>query len=242
MKANSRFLALVFAALAPGMGQLYNGLTIPAIAVGAASLALVMAQKSTLLLWGRFPLFAELFGLQVIALVVAAVQAARASRGVRKRGFRGALVSYLVGYLALWGIVSGFGITKAVSIASGSMAPNIVSGDRIVVGRSAYQGRPAKPGEIAVFLFPKDARIHFVKRVIGIAGDRVAFKNKQLFLNGAYATVHGRALGVMDLPLDEKPDTLLEETVGGVTYPIALTSASTLTAESSEEQVPLDSY
>jgi len=81
-------------------------------------------------------------------------------------------------------------------IPSSSMVPTLKIGDHIFVSKFDYGlslpftklglvtwGGP-KRGDIIVFLFPRDESLHYIKRVIGVPGDRVEFKGKQLFING----------------------------------------------------------
>lgn len=85
-------------------------------------------------------------------------------------------------------------------VPTGSLEPTILPGDFIVVNQFAYGlklpvfntrfvqiGEP-KVGDIALFRWPKDPHIVFVKRVIGVPGDHIIYKNKILTLNGKTAT------------------------------------------------------
>lgn len=81
-------------------------------------------------------------------------------------------------------------------IPSGSMIPTLWIGDFIVVNKYAYGlrlpvgnrrflevGDPER-GDVAVFRYPVDPRINYIKRVIGLPGDTVTYRNKVLFING----------------------------------------------------------
>ena len=91
-----------------------------------------------------------------------------------------------------------FGMTTLVQafvIPTGSMEDTLLIGDHLLVDKLAYA--PSGPiskhllpyknvmrGDIIVFRFPVDIRQTFVKRVIGVPGDRIHIVNKQVFLNG----------------------------------------------------------
>jgi signal peptidase I len=81
-------------------------------------------------------------------------------------------------------------------IPSDSMMPTLQDGDFILVNKFAYGlrlpvtntkilsiGEP-KRGEVFVFRFPPDPRVNYVKRVVGVPGDRVQVKDDQLIING----------------------------------------------------------
>lgn len=81
-------------------------------------------------------------------------------------------------------------------IPSGSMMPTLLVGDFILVNKFAYgvrlpvlntkiieNGAP-KRGDIVVFRFPKDPTVDYIKRVIGLPGDRIGYYHKQVFING----------------------------------------------------------
>ena len=88
------------------------------------------------------------------------------------------------------------------SIPSSSMAPTLMVGDYVFVSKYSYgftryslpfsapviSGRifasDPQPGDVVVFKLPKDNRVDYVKRVIGLPGDRVQMINGELNLNG----------------------------------------------------------
>ncbi len=81
-------------------------------------------------------------------------------------------------------------------IPSGSMIPTLLIGDFIVVNKFSYglrlpvlnskfleTGEP-KRGDVVVFRYPMDPSVNFIKRVIGLPGDTVTYRDKELFVNG----------------------------------------------------------
>jgi signal peptidase I len=81
-------------------------------------------------------------------------------------------------------------------IPSGSMIPTLLVGDLILVNKFTYglrlpvlntkitEGRPLERGDVVVFRYPPKPSLDYIKRVIGIPGDEVAYLNKRLFING----------------------------------------------------------
>ena len=88
-------------------------------------------------------------------------------------------------------------LVEPFRIPSGSMVPTLLVGDFILVNKFDYGIRlPAinkkiikigdpKRGDIVVFRYPVDPSTPFIKRIIGIPGDKVEYRNHELFLNDA---------------------------------------------------------
>lgn len=66
-----------------------------------------------------------------------------------------------------------------------SNAPGILAGDRLLVSTSSY-GPNLTPqlGDMAVFRLPKNGKVTYVKRVLGLPGDRLQMRNGIVFING----------------------------------------------------------
>ncbi|HDD53634.1 MAG TPA: signal peptidase I [Thermosulfidibacter takaii] len=75
-------------------------------------------------------------------------------------------------------------IVQAFRIPSGSMIPTLLVGDHILVNKLAYRfGEPHRL-DVVVFKFPLDSNKDYIKRVIGLPGDRLKIVNKVVFING----------------------------------------------------------
>jgi len=81
-------------------------------------------------------------------------------------------------------------------IPSGSMIPTLWVGDLILVNKFHYgvrlpvinlkitDGNPVERGDVMVFRYPPKPNLDYIKRVIGLPGDEIAYLNKQLNING----------------------------------------------------------
>jgi signal peptidase I len=81
-------------------------------------------------------------------------------------------------------------------IPSGSMIPTLLVGDLILVNKFHYgvrlpvinlkitDGNPVQRGDVMVFRYPPRPSLDYIKRVVGVPGDEVAYLNKQLTING----------------------------------------------------------
>jgi len=87
-------------------------------------------------------------------------------------------------------------IVEPFKIPSGSMMPTLLAGDFILVNKFTYGlrvpilnntfievGQP-KRGDVVVFHYPPDPSIDYIKRVVGVPGDKIAYRDKQLYVNG----------------------------------------------------------
>jgi signal peptidase I len=87
-------------------------------------------------------------------------------------------------------------VVEPFRIPSGSMMPTLLVGDFILVNKFAYGLRlpvtktkildndDPQRGDVVVFRFPLNPRTDYIKRVVALPGDRVAYRNKTLFING----------------------------------------------------------
>ena len=66
---------------------------------------------------------------------------------------------------------------------SGSMLPTLQAGDYVLANKWAYLWRQPMRGEIAVFRGPTDPHVRYLKRVIGMPGDRIQFSQSILHIN-----------------------------------------------------------
>src|SRR3569623_3142774 len=90
-------------------------------------------------------------------------------------------------------------LVEPVRIPSGSMIPTLWVGDFILVNKFTYGirlpvvnmkvidiGSP-KRGDVVVFRFPEDPSVDYIKRIVGLPGDHIAYHDKTLFINGVAA-------------------------------------------------------
>lgn len=117
----------------------------------------------------------------------------KADQPVKQSTLREYFESFVVTIiLALFGTTF---VVQAFKIPTPSMEDNLLVGDHLLVNKFVYgnPGRWLKPllpfqqvkhGDIIVFRYPEDPAKHYVKRAIGLPGDRIRLKNQQLYRNG----------------------------------------------------------
>ena len=106
---------------------------------------------------------------------------------------RGAIAEWTITILLLLFLTTT--LVQAFVIPTGSMEDTLLIGDHLLVDKLAFAPsgpiskyilpyRPVKRGDIIVFRFPVDIKQTFVKRCMGVPGDRIRIVNKQVYLNG----------------------------------------------------------
>ncbi len=87
-------------------------------------------------------------------------------------------------------------LVEPFKIPSGSMMPTLLAGDYILVNKFTYGLRvpilnytfiemnKPKQGDVIVFHYPPNPKIDYIKRVIGVPGDKIQYQDKQLIING----------------------------------------------------------
>src|ERR1700728_1931533 len=113
---------------------------------------------------------------------------------VHRSGYADVVESLLVTILlALFGTTF---ILQAFKIPSQSMEPTLLVGDHLLVNKFIFEGngawyekllpyRAVRRGDVIVFKFPFDDHPHYVKRVIGLPGDKVRIINGDVYVNGS---------------------------------------------------------
>jgi len=118
-----------------------------------------------------------------------------------------------IGVAILLALVIRTFIVQAFKIPSGSMIPTLQIGDHILVNKFRYGprfevpltnfsfgrlpgiARPAR-GDVVVFVYPQDQSKDFIKRIVGLPGDIIEIRNRQVFINGElYDDPHAHFIG-----------------------------------------------
>ena len=77
-----------------------------------------------------------------------------------------------------------FFLFEPFRIPSGSMIPTLMIGDFILASKRPFTLRSFERGDVIVFRYPKDKTLNYVKRIIGIPGDRLKIQKSRVIVNG----------------------------------------------------------
>src|SRR5215813_7535942 len=103
-----------------------------------------------------------------------------------RRGLSQALRAWvrdLIVALAIAAFVIIF-LYQPVKVEGTSMLPGLEDQERIFINKFVYRFDPIERGDIVVFHYPRDPNKSYIKRVIGVAGDRVRVEDGKVFVNG----------------------------------------------------------
>ncbi len=129
-------------------------------------------------------------------------------------------------------LIIKFFLIQAFSIPSGSMLNTLQIGDYLLVNKLSYGirnplnnkvviplGTP-KRGDVVVFLFPQDTSKDYIKRVIGLPGDKIQITNKKVYINGKlYETPQAQYTDKFVIPAPQSPIDSARDNFGPVTVP-----------------------
>ena len=160
-----------------------------------------------------------------------------AEKTEKKSGGLGETVNVIVQALVLALVIRTL-LFQPFSIPSGSMRPTLLEGDYLFVTKWAYGysryslpfspnifsgriwGSDPNRGDVVVFKFPPNPSLDYIKRVIGLPGDKIQMRSGQLFINGV--GVPREKVGQIDNPditeVDRPVDVYRETLPNGVSY------------------------
>lgn len=180
---------------------------------------------------------------------------------VKKSGGIGETIMVIVQALLL-ALVIRTVLFQPFSIPSGSMRPTLLEGDYLFVSKYAYGfsryslplspnlfsgriwGAEPKRGDVVVFKLPSDTSIDYIKRVIGLPGDRVQMRGGVLYLNDQ--PVQREKIGTIsnpDVTEQNRPVDVYRETLpNGVSYDTLDLAPNTMGDDTRVFEVPEGHY
>jgi len=185
--------------LVPGLGQIYNGLVARGLLYyclfsiwGSCLFVLSLnAMKANFNKLNVILLFVGLF----IALIIFVYIIVDAIRQAKKQESPYHLKSYNKWTIYILAILIHQGVDYVVSasirdvlikpyrIPTASMDPTLITGDLILNNKLSFSTSNPKRGDVVIFQYPPNEELVYVKRIIGLPGDTLFIKNKEVFIN-----------------------------------------------------------
>jgi len=232
----SPLVALFTGLLLPGLGQIYCG-EVARGAVFLLSFALLLPSAAWLAVHGPRALLSPVMVVGVLASLVlylyAVLVAYRSARRLRQ-DFAPSAWNHGTVYLALFLFGHAFMLAPLASYAnhqlvqtfkvpSASMMPSILPGDRFFADKRVGHpgGVKLRRGAIVVFLYPNDRTTMFVKRIVGLPGDRIEIDGTSIKANGVELRQEEvRDLGAPSLNRLLAQHQAFRESLDGVSYTV----------------------
>jgi signal peptidase I len=189
-KKRNPFLAAIATFGVFGLGQLYNGKPRKAaIAYGllwVIAIFAMVAPFSANIKW--LIAFFALTSILGLTLIIDAVRDARAKGEIVLHWYNRWYV-YLTIIIIQAFIINPFQVkllklsTAAYKMPSGSMSPTIEIGDKLVADMKAYKMESPKRGDLLIFKYPNDESVQYLKRLIGLPGEKVEIIGRKVYVN-----------------------------------------------------------
>ncbi|MBI2025112.1 MAG: signal peptidase I [Candidatus Harrisonbacteria bacterium] len=113
------------------------------------------------------------------------------------------VIEVLVIALAAVFLIRNF-IAQPFLVSGASMEPNFSNGNYLIVDEVTYRFRGPERGEVVVFRYPKEPSTFFIKRIIGLPGDRILIRDNQATVisgDGQKFAIPGETNGLVDIAL-----------------------------------------
>jgi len=189
IKRRKPIIALLLSFIQPGLGQMYNGQLKKGI-IFSLGYALLVLLSITVLFCHFIGMFVSIFCLCVL-IGFGLGDAFSSAHKIKELELKPYNKWYLYIFVV---IIFSFSIAllaenirfrnfKAYKIPSGAMEPTLLVGDHIIADLKCYESTKPKRGDVIIFAYPKDTSKDFIKRVIGLEGDKIFIKDKMLYIN-----------------------------------------------------------
>jgi len=145
--------------------------------------------------------------------IIAIVHAIAVNRGGARPAYSRWYIAFIMPLVGTFAIAIAIRqwIVQPFSIPSNSNAPTLIVGDRIFVSKITYRTRPPAAGDMAVFKYPKDQSVDYVKRVVGVPGDKIQMIDGVLNINGV--PVKREQVQLAPYLSTDEPQTFFRETL-----------------------------
>jgi signal peptidase I len=183
--------AFVLSFLTPGLGQLYNGQLIKAIllyCLGLLILVLFSLSGLFFFFYGMVSWLAMMLGYMLFVIIDAAMSAKRLNiiRVKKYNKWYLYLLIILINAFLINSLLASFTIPtiKAYKLPAASMAPTLMIGDHLIVNKNYYTNGKPQRGDVVIFPDPSDPRKDFIRRIIGLPGEKIEIVGKKVYING----------------------------------------------------------
>lgn len=189
LKKRKPILALLLSFITPGLGQIYNGQVKRGIIFYLLLIVTFLIYSfMRLKFYGGILFFVITLSLILFISLDVLINAIKLKQIALKpyNKWYIYLIIFVLSNLAIlpllnWTIKDK--IAKAYKIPSITMEPTLLVGDHLIADMKIYRSEKPKRGDIVIFEYPKDPSKDFIKRAIGLEGEKVEIINKKIYIN-----------------------------------------------------------
>jgi signal peptidase I len=187
--------AILLSIAATGLGHIYCGRLLKGLILFFAGFAfapiIVNAANnaaSTFMLTIVIGSLLLLLGIFIYAIVDAGMLARRIGRDYQRKEYNRWYIYLLFIVVALsypTNLAASIRehVLQAFKIPSQSMAPSILSGDRLLLNKARYRIQPPEKGDVVIFLDPDDRRKFYMKRIVALPGESVEIRDNVVYVD-----------------------------------------------------------
>ena len=184
--------ALLLSFITPGLGQLYNGQLKRGVILYVVLFLLTVALVFSVLF---FKFLGMLFSSAILLLfilfiwldaLIGAVKLKEITLKPYNKWYL-YLIIFLISNFAIQPLISSStknNFIRAYKIPSSAMEPTLLVGDHLIANMRIYKKENPNRGDIVIFEYPKDPSKDFIKRVIGLEGEKVEMVRNKIYING----------------------------------------------------------
>ena len=196
IRPRNPWLAVLLSLMMAGLGHIYGGRIARGVMIMLAS-ALLGQGALLILMLGRpnwcyvvsIVMWSMSVAVWVYAVVDSALCARRSPPDYQLKDYNRwhiylALVLLTVPMSQAWALVVREGFVEAFYIPVNSMYPTISRGDRVLADKRVLRFESLQRGDLIVFVNPNDRQKRWIKRVVGLPGDRIEIRGGEVFLDG----------------------------------------------------------
>lgn len=188
-QSKDAWLAVFLSGFIPGLGHAYLKQWLPSILFFIVFIVAVIVAGS------QSPIIALLANLLKAVLVLVVFYHVYSSAPLRRERSQRTIMLFMAGFIGISVILSAIlaimirqFVAEARYIPSGAMLPTLHVNDRLIINKLAYRFRMPERGDIVVFspteaLQKQNFHDAFIKRIIGLPGDKVQVKGGQVYIN-----------------------------------------------------------
>ncbi len=187
-KKRSKILSLLLSILTPGLGHLYNGKFIWAVAIPVIFIIIYdIIYYFSLIKSFTFFLIFVLFAIYVyIFSIVHSIVLAKRNSNYQLKSYNRVYI-YLIWPILYFGIgqlLPGNNSIRPFNIPTNSMENTLKAGDMIFVDMDYYKSADVKRNAIVIFSSPESPHKLMIKRAIALEGEKISIVNGKIFING----------------------------------------------------------